>query len=188
MTIGEKYFSAEEFWEIAHLPENADKHMELIEGVIYEMPPAGFEHGTNTGNLFGFIWNHVRAHDLGRVTAAETGYIVHTNETGKDTLLAPDVGFIAKARVPAEPIRSYARLAPDLAVEVVSPNDSASEIHAKVNMYLQYGTRAVWVAYPETRTIVVHTPAGAKTLAESDMLDGGDVLPGFTLSVRDIFS
>jgi Uma2 family endonuclease len=122
------------------------------------------------------------------VTAAETGYIVHTNEAGKDTLLAPDVGFIAKARVPAEAIHSYAHLAPDLAVEVVAPNDSASEIHAKVNNYLQYGTHAVWVANPETHTVVAHTPNGAKTLGENDTLDGGDVLPGFTLPVREIFS
>jgi Uma2 family endonuclease len=122
------------------------------------------------------------------VTAAETGYIVHTNEAGTATILAPDVGFIAKARVPREPVRSYLHLAPDLAVEVVSPNDSASEIHVKVNKYLQYGTRAVWVAYPETHTVAVHTASGAKTLTESETLDGGDILPGFTLPVREIFS
>ncbi len=188
MAVQEKWISAEEFWEIAHLPENADKHMELIEGVIYEMPPAGEEHGSDAGNFFGFIWTYVRAHDLGRLTTAETGYIVHTDENGKDTILAPDVGFISKARASAVPSKKYARLAPDLAVEVVSPNDKASEIHIKVNQYLRYGTKMVWVAYPATRTVVVHTPAGAQTLTENDTLDGGDVLPGFTLAIREIFS
>jgi len=188
MAVQEKWINAEEFWEIAHLPENADKHMELIEGVIYEMPPAGEEHGNDAGNFFGFIWTYVRANDLGRVTAAETGYIVYTDANGKDTILAPDVGFIAKARASTLPSRKYAGLAPDLAVEMVSPNDKAEEIHAKVNKYLQYGTRLVWVAYPETQTVVVHTASGAQTLSETDTLEGGDVLPGFKLLIREIFS
>jgi Uma2 family endonuclease len=187
MTIREKYISAEEFWEIAHLPENANKHMELIDGIVYETPLFGFEHGVIAANCTGFIGIHVRANDLGRVTMAGTGYIIHSDDAGKDTILAPDVGFIAKARASTVPSRKFAPLAPDLAVEVVSPNDAASEIHAKVNKYLQYGTRAVWVAYPETHTVVVHTPDGAKTLGENEILDGGDILPGFTLPVRDIF-
>ncbi len=188
MAVQEKWISAEEFWEIAHLPENADKHMELIEGVIYEMPPAGYEHGNDAGNFFGFIWTYVRANDLGRVTAAETGYVVYTNASGKDTILAPDVGFIAKARATEAPSRKYALFAPDLAVEMVSPNDKAEEIHTKVNTYLKYGTKLVWVAYPETRTVVVHTASGAQTLGENETLDGGDVLPGFKLLIREIFS
>jgi len=188
MTVQEKWINAEEFWEIAHLPENADKHMELIEGVIYEMPPAGYEHGTDAGNFLGFIWSHVRTNGLGRVTAAETGYIVYTDANGKDTILAPDVGFIAKARALEAPTRKYVPFAPDLAVEMVSPNDKAEEIHSKVQKYLQYGTRMVWVAYPETRTVVVHTPSGAQTLHEDETLDGGEVLPGFKLLIREIFS
>ncbi|MEP7290570.1 MAG: Uma2 family endonuclease [Chloroflexota bacterium] len=188
MTIQEKWISIEEFREITHLPENADKHMDLIEGVIYTMPPAGEEHGSDAGNFFGFIWNHARANDLGRVTAAETGYIVHTDENGKVSLLAPDVGFIAKARATAEPSRKYVPFAPDLAVEMVSPHDTAEEIHLKVNKYLQYGTHIVWVAYPETRTVVVHTASGAHTLSENDILEGGDVLPGFKLRVGEIFA
>lgn len=188
MAIREQYVSAEAFWELAHLPENADKHLELIEGVVYEMPPAGFEHGKRTGNFFGFVWTYVRAHDLGIVTAAETGFLVHTDADGKNTILAPDVGFVAKARIPVEPIYQFARLAPDLAVEVVSPNDRADQIHAKVNRYLQYGTRMVCVVYPSTKTVEVHTAAGARTLAENDVFDGTDVLPGFTLPIRDIFA
>ena len=188
MVTREKYINADKFWELAHLPENPDKHLELIEGVVYEMPPTGEEHGSDGGNFFGFIWTHVRAHDLGRVTAAETGFIVHTDENGKDTILAPDVGFISKAHMATVPSRKYVAGAPDLAVEVVSPNDRADEIHAKVNKYLQNGTRMVWVAYPATRTVVAHTASGAQTLGEDDTLDGGDVLPGFTLPIRDIFS
>ncbi len=178
--------NCDEFSDYAH--QHPDKHMELIDGLVYETPLLGFEHGVIVANFTGFVGIYVRNNHLGRVTGAGTGYLVPADETGKDTILAPDVGFIAKARASAVPSRKYARLAPDLAVEVVSPSDAASEIHAKVNKYLQYGTRAVWVAYPETRTIVVHTPEGAKTLGENDSLDGGDILPGFILPVRDIFT
>ena len=186
MTIEPGWVNSQDFSALAH--QHPDKHMELIAGRVYETPLLGFEHGVIAGNFAGFIGMYVRSHDLGRVTMTGTGYLIHTDDTGKDTLLTPDVGFVAKARVPAASTRSYARLAPDLAVEVVSPNDKAEEIHAKVNKYLQYGTRAVWVAYPETHTVVVHTPEGAKTLSENDVIDGGDVLPGFTLPVRDIFT
>ncbi len=188
MAIQEKWINAEAFRALANLPENADKHMELIEGVVYEMPPAGMEHGRNGANFLSLIWIYVRQNDLGIVTTAETGYIVYTDPNGKDSILAPDVGFIAKARVPAEPIRQYVPFAPDLAVEVVSPNNSAAQVHTKVNKYLQYGTRMVIVVYSETRTVVVHTPSGAQTLGENDRFDGGEVLPGFKLPVRDIFS
>lgn len=188
MVVRERYYSAEDLWALSHSPQYADKHLELIDGVIYDMPPAGEEHGADAGNFLGFIWTHARANDLGRVTTAETGYILHTDPDGRDVVLAPDVGFIVKARATAEPSRKYVPLAPDLAVEVVSPNDKAEEIHLKVNKYLQYGTRLVWVAYPETHTVVVHTTSGARTLAENDTLDGGDVLPGFTLRVGEIFS
>lgn len=188
MVAREKWISVDEFREIAQRPENADLHMELIEGVIYAMPPTGEEHGNDAGNFFGFIWNYVRAHNLGRVTAAETGYIIHTDEDGKNTLLAPDVGFISKARMTLEPARTYVPVAPDLAVEIMSPNDKAADIHLKINKYLQYGTRAVWVAYPDSRSVVVHTTSGAQTLHENEILDGGDILPGFKLRVGEIFA
>ncbi len=188
MAVQEQFINMEAFWELAHQPKNADKRLDLIEGVIYEMPPAGFEYGASGGNLIIDIGSYVRAHDLGMVTAAETGFIVHTDPNGKDTVLAPDVGFIAKLRIPTELTKRYAPLAPDLAVEVVSPNDRAIDVHEKVNKYLQYGTRAVWVVYPTTRTVVVQTVAGAQTLNANDTLDGGDVLPGFTLRVSEIFT
>ncbi len=176
------------FWRLAHQPEYVNKRLDLIEGVIYEMPLAGFEQGVVSANLLGLIGIHVRANDLGLLLMTGTGFVVHTDPNGKDTILAPDVGFIAKARIPAEPVKQYAPLAPDLAVEVVSPNDSASDVHVKVNKYLQYGTPVIWVVYPATRTVVVHTAAGAQTLDADDTLDGGDILPGFALRVGDIFS
>jgi Uma2 family endonuclease len=121
------------------------------------------------------------------VTAAETGYVLHRSDDGKDTVRAPDVGFVSKARLPAGLPKGYIPFAPDLAVEVVSPNDKAAEIQTKIGEYLRYGVRLIWVLYPDNQSIVVHTKEGARTLTVDDTLDGGDVLPGFSLPVRDLF-
>ncbi|MBI1259562.1 MAG: hypothetical protein GC204_19005 [Chloroflexi bacterium] len=100
MMIQEKLYSVEEFWEIAHLPENDEKRLELVEGVIYEMPPAGGEQGELGANLLITIGSHIRQHKLGHVTAAKTGYILFENDEGKDTVRAPDVGYVSFERMP----------------------------------------------------------------------------------------
>lgn len=186
--IEQRFYSAEELWEAAHRPENAGKRLQLIEGELCEMPPAGGEHGGITLDLGAMIRNHVKTHDLGYTTAAETGYILFKNADGKDTVVGPDVGFIAKQRLPGGLPKGYIPAPPDLAVEVVSPGDSADEIDQKVVLYLRSGTRLVWVCYPKTKMIVAHTTDEILRFDISDTLDGGDVLPGFKLAVRDVFS
>jgi Uma2 family endonuclease len=183
----EQIVTAEDLWVLSH--QSDDMHLELIEGVLYEMTPAGEEHGITAGNLFAPIWSHVRQHNLGRVTAAETGFILYKNPDpkGKDTVLAPDVGFISNARS-SEPVKGYVPHAPDFAIEVVSPNDSYSLVSRKVTLYLRYGTRLIWIVDPQFKTVTVHTPQGARVFEAGETLDGGDVLPGFTLPVQDIFA
>src|SRR5438105_5002987 len=104
MSIQERLYTADDLWQLSNLPENEDKRLELIEGVLYEMPPTGWLHGDVAGEFGAYIRNFVKRHKLGRVTAAETGFILFKNPDpqGKDTVLAPDVGFISAARVPAE--------------------------------------------------------------------------------------
>lgn len=182
----QRLYNTEELWELSHNPEYADLRLELLDGELKIMPPSGLEHGENAGDMFGFIWTFVRQHKLGRVTAAETGYVLHRNPSGRDTVLAPDVGFIAAGRVEGR-IEKYAPVAPDLAVEVVSPNDSSDEVQDKVTKYLKYGTQLVWVVYPRLQQIVVHTQDGARTLSRDDTLDGGAVLPGFSLALDEFF-
>lgn len=187
MAVQEKLYTADDLWTLSHLPENAGRRFELSEGVLIEMAPAGLKHGNWAGMLGRVIGNHVEVNGLGIVTAAETGFILHTDENGKDTVRAPDVGFISKERLPAELPDGFAPFAPDLAVEVVSPGDSASEIEQKVLEYLRHGTRAVWVFYPTTRTVFVHSLTSVQRLGVDDTLDGGDVLPGFTLKISEVF-
>jgi Uma2 family endonuclease len=184
----ERTYTAEEFWELSHLPEYSDQRLVLIEGSIITMPPTGWIHGDTASELDMLIRQFVKRHSLGRVTAAETGY-----QLAAKTVLAPDVGFIAAQRVPDQLPSGYVPFAPDLAVEVISPSNHAAEIDAKVEKYLQYGTRAVWLVYPERHKITVYhagelSSPTVQFLGIDATLDGGDVLPGFSIPLRDIFA
>lgn len=191
MVVKAPFYTVDMLWEISR--QNADKHFELIEGELYEMSPAGWLHGDIALKLGIFIGNYVLKHKLGRVTAAETGFILHQNLEGKDTVAAPDVGFIDAARIPETLPEKYVPFAPDLAVEVVSPGDKTEKITAKVELYLRYGVRLVWVVYPSQKKIHVYRPAESANKASveflniDDTLNGENVLPGFQLAVRDLF-
>lgn len=186
--IREKFYSAEKLWELSHAPENDSRRFELSEGVLIEMSPAGLKHGTLALQLGRVVGDFVDENDLGITTAAETGFILFKNPDGKDTVRAPDVGFVSKARLGEELPDGYAPFAPDLAIEVVSPNDDAEDLEQKISEYLKYGTRLVWVFYPKLKRVVVHTSSGSYPIDIDGTLDGGDILPGFKLELKDIFS
>jgi len=185
MVTKQQIISADTFWSLIQSGA-VEQRTELIEGEIREMAPAGEEHGIIAGHFFGYIWQFVTKHKSGRVTAAETGYVVHVNPNGKDTVLAPDVGFTTNERLPEDVSSKFAPYAPDLAVEVVSPNDKAYEVQEKVSKYLQYGTQVVWVVYPQTQEVVVHQQNTSTTLSRDDTLTAA-ILPGFELSLDKIF-
>jgi len=158
---------------------------ELINGELIAMSPAGEVHGGVTAEILRNVSNHVRANKLGRVYAAETGFRLFDND---DTVLAPDVSFVAKGRSQKWD-RAYARIAPDLAVEVISPGNSSAEILQKVALYFAAGTRQVWIVYPQARMVYVyHSPTQITVLQNADVLDGSDVLPGFSVAISEWFS
>jgi Uma2 family endonuclease len=181
MVIREKLTTADELWEAC----GEAQHLELVKGVPVQMTPTGTVHGALSLWLGHLILVYVDEHDLGLVTAAETGFILAQNP---DTVRAPDIGFVVKDRL-TEPVpERYFPGAPDLAVEIVFPGDTASDIHDKVMDYLQAGTRLVWIVYPRSRTVAVYQAGAAGLILDSGgTLDGGDVLPGLSLPVRDIF-
>ena len=187
MAIQEQLITAERFLDLVDQPQYEDRALELVEGAIVEMSKPTWKHGVITMRLAVKIANHVDANELGEVTAADTGFVLARNSFGRDTVRGLDIAFVSKSRAP-EPLEfTWYEMGPDLAVEVISPNNRAGDIHLKVMQLLNAGTRLVWLVYPESRTVVVHTASGATTLYENDTLSGGDVLPGFELRVGDIF-
>ena len=159
---------------------------ELIRGTLYETMPSGREHGRIAAQLGHLLVRFIRPRRLGWVMGTDAGVWL---ERDPDTVREPDVAFFAAGNYPAEPgAHGYAEAIPDLVVEIASPNDSAREVEDKARMWLSFGVRLVWVAYPDTRSVVAHPLGGeARALGAEDTLDGGDVLPGFSCRVGDVF-
>jgi len=165
----------------------ADCRYELVKGKLYEMPPAGGRHGSIAMTMGSLLSNYVRANRLGHVFAAETGFILRREP---DTVRAPDASFVAKDRLPpGELPTGYIELAPDLAVEVVSPSETTSDVQEKASSWLKAGTKLVWTIDPATGIVTVYSSTGdVQRLSEEDNLDGGDVLPGFVCSIHELFA
>ncbi len=172
--------------ELLAIPRDGTRR-ELIEGELIEMQPAGFFHGVTTNFLGTYLTVFVTENNLGLVTTAETGFKVATNP---DTVLAPDVGFVAKDRLPADlsALVGFFPGAPDLAVEVVSPGDTYHEVETKIARYLEAGTRLVWAVRPKQKRVEVHRADGSSELLSlGENLDGESVAPGFKLLISRIF-
>lgn len=175
-----KQLTATDLW---NMPANDLQDYELIEGELIPMVPPGGEHGRLQLRIGGRLQAFVEARVLGQAYG-EAGFVLDESE---HTVLAPDLAFVAQSRLPNEQ-RGYLHIAPDLAVEIVSPGNSPGEIERKVAAYLRYGTMLVWVIYPDQRQIVAHSPTGApRVFTERDILTGDTVLPGFSVPVSEIF-
>ncbi len=165
---------------------NDGRRREIVNGEIREMSPSGFEHGLLSSLLCAKLRNFAGDHDLGVVCGAETGFIIGRNP---DTVRAPNVAFIKKCRVPAERLTGFPDFAPDLVVEVISPSDRFSSVEEKAHSWLDAGTTTVWVIDASNRRVLEYLHAKSRhDLDENAALQGGAVLPGFALPVREIFN
>ncbi len=165
------------------MPDDDSVQVELDEGELVTMPPAGEEHGFVELDLARRIANHVKQHSLGRVYGADTGFILKN-----DTMRAPDISFVRKDRVAEIKSKGFAKGAPDLAVEIFSPSDSVPQLMRKVHQYLKAGCHVVWVVYPDSREVHVLEANGAdRILNDADNLEAPDLLPGFSIKVAEIF-
>jgi Uma2 family endonuclease len=158
---------------------------ELMYGEIVMMSPAGAKHGMVASRFNKFLAIFVDQNDLGVVFAAETGFVL---ERDPDVVRAPDTSFVQRHRIAGKLTEKYFDGAPDLAVEVNSPNDTRREIADKVNMWLARGTAVVWVANPPTMTVMIHR-VGQKPLklTSSDEIKDEPLLPGFVLPLGKVF-
>ena len=171
--------------ELFNMPDDGYRY-ELVRGELRKMAPAGSEHGDVAADIHGNLYTHVKANRLGRTRIAEAGFIL---ERDPDHVRVPDVSFLRRERFEAiGRTTRYWPEAPDLAIEVISPNDRYTEVNEKVADYLAAGTRMVVVANPRNRTVNVHTLDNTITLKMGDTLDGGDVVPGWQMPLSEIFA
>jgi len=172
--------------QLLRMPDDGLRY-ELVKGELRKMPPAGNEHGYIAGEIFGELRSHVKANGLGRTYAAETGFEIHSNP---DTVRAPDVAFVSRERLEeVGPVEGYWPGAPDLAVEVVSPNDRHSEVIEKALEWLDAGCRMVLVVDPKQHTVTVYRSREyIRILTEGEALDGADVIPGLSIPATEIFA
>ena len=157
---------------------------ELVDGEPIELTPAAGRSGWLSANIVALLANHVHPNRLGWAFSSETGFILFGN---RQTVRAPDAAVVLRDRLAAPP-DTFVPLAPDLAVEVLSPSDRMADAMSKITMYLQAGVRLVWLVDPATRTVTIfRQDAAPQNVGQEHILDGGDVLPGFRVSVAEIF-
>jgi Uma2 family endonuclease len=158
---------------------------ELILGELIMMSPAGAEHGVIAARICRFLGNFVDDNGLGVVFGAETGFRIDTNP---DTVRAPDASFVRKSRLAGRITKKFFQGPPDLAVEVVSPDDTRRQVSDKANMWLAKGTATVWIADPKTMTVTI-LRVGQKplVLGHVKIIEKEPLLPGFELLVGSIF-
>ena len=171
--------------ELLNMPKDGYRY-ELVRGVLKKMAPVGHTGGFYELRIGSLLAMYVDANRIGRAYGANTGFLL---ERDPDYVLAPDAAFVRQERVEAVPEeRGYFPGAPDFVAEVISPTDRYSEVYAKVEEWLNAGARMVAVVNPRNRTVQVYrSMTDVVTLAETDTLDGGDVVPGWRLPVAAIF-
>ena len=168
---------------------------ELVDGRLVRMAPTGLEHLDITERLYETLRTFVLSRGLGRVTLPDTGF--RLSKPGEpDTVLSPDVAFVSIHRIQQLPApgtrerKHFLAVAPELAAEIVSPDQHHPEMAKKAQLYLEKGVRLVWVLWPDQQQVDVWRPgstAPVATLGMTETLDGWDVVPGFKLPVADLF-
>ena len=169
------------FWR---LPDTGAPR-ELVRGQVTELVPPGGRHGAIAAVVATLLRSWAKRAGGGYV-GVEAGYVL---ARGPDTVRAPDVSYVRADRIPSGGVpEGFWDLAPDLAVEIVSPGESAEQVREKVCDFLHAGTPLVWTLYPRTGQVIVHTPDGiARTCGREEMLEFGELLPGFRCTVAELF-
>jgi Uma2 family endonuclease len=172
--------TAEELLRASH----PGKRTELVRGILVVSEPPGTWHGIVAARVAIRIGQHAMATHAGEVAGQDTGFRI---ESDPDTVRAPDVAFVSNERLSGVSQHGYAAIAPDLAVEVVSPGDRPADVLAKVSDWLRAGARLVWVIDPDRRVARVHRADGTiEVVGDDGALNGENVLPGFSCALAEI--
>ena len=171
--------------DVIRIQDRTNRNFELVEGTLVEKPVSQLE-SSLTMELGGHLWMYLRTNPLGYITGPDGGMRVM-----KKLIRMPDISFIDWHQLPTRErsTEAFVPVSPALAVEVLSKSNTRQEMERKRKEYFLGGTRLVWIVDPPTRTIEVWTsPDDCVTLTEEDTLDGGEVLPGFRVTVREVFA
>jgi len=186
MVVLRKLYTYHEFEQIIHLPENEDRLLELINGEIVETMPK-LTHGLVAGRIQGEIYIYLKQNPIGEVVIEVDHKLVEDNEN----MLRPDVSFISRARLQEVDPDENVPFMPDLAVEIKSPSNyytGQEGLREKAAYYLAHGSKLVWLVDTDKKQVEVHVAGQpTRTITIDATLDGGDVLPGFTLSLTELF-
>ena len=172
--------------QFQRLPAEPGSRLELVRGRLVREPRPAPLHGRVVSTLTWLLEGFARENGSG-VVLVEAGFLLAREP---DTVRGPDLCFVSAWRVPVDGYGQggFWELAPDLAIEVLSPGNRASEMQEKVLDYLAAGSRQVWVVDPRLKSVTVHTPGGeARLLIGGAVLEGGDVLPGFRVELESLF-
>jgi Uma2 family endonuclease len=179
MATVEKTMTAEEYLALGDIGPSA-----LIQGELIHMSPTGYYHGCIASNIDGALRDYLKTKKLGKTSTSEAGFLISRNP---DTVRAPDVAFVRTERLPPGVQRKFFEGPPDLAVEVLSPDDRMCEVNAKIHDWLDAGCVQVWVVDPQTKSVMVYRSArDISVFTESDTLAAPELLPGFSMSVAEI--
>lgn len=171
--------------ELGRLPK-VDKLYELVRGELITMSPAGYDHGQIGQNFLLLLHSYVKKADLGGVVGPDTGFVLGRNP---DTVRGPDGAFVKKERIPTPRPIKFWEGAPDLAIEVLSPSDSATEMDAKVQEYLDAGATEVIVVTPKMKMVKIFRHGQTATVLRSgDILRDLESVPGFQCHIDEIFA
>lgn len=182
MATRHRYMTSEEL-ALNPIP---NKRTELVRGRLVVREPATLRHGVIVVRIVLEIGIYLRSNPIGEVMAGDPGFTLFRNP---DTVRAPDVAYLRADRMPTVEVVGFDELAPDLAVEVLSPGDRSGKVREKTDDWLRAGTLLVWVIDPRQRIAWVHRADGTVSQrTEHDLLDGEDVLPGFVLSLARVLA
>lgn len=182
--VADRLVTVQEFWE---MPEPPGKRIELVRGEVRDLRPYGARQALIVGDIGRLLDDFVEASDLGVVFFGGVGCILRRHP---DSVRLPDIAFVAWEHFPGRRILDeFCPCAPELVVEVVGPNDRASDLNEKLRDYLEGGSRQFWVLWPQRRVVTVwQSDRTGRELGPGDYLDGGNLLPGFRVRVADLFA
>ncbi|MDE2855853.1 MAG: Uma2 family endonuclease [Chloroflexota bacterium] len=188
MEVKKRLYTVDDVLELQGWDGARDRKYELINGELIEMSPANLLHNWLAFEIAGEIRDYLKQHDIG-YGGVEGGY---SPPDDRQTLLAPDVAFVSKERMPDPIPQTFAGFMPDLAVEIASPSNSVRELNEKAEFYLRNGTELVWILYPENSTAEVcrlgdDGQIETQAVGIDGKLDGEDILPGLELELRQLF-